>query len=68
MLTKKLLALATMSCAFALVGCQSNATNCAGWKAPPPLNNPAAYVKNERRHAEWSAATDQYGKKQGCWK
>jgi hypothetical protein len=51
-----------------LAACQTTALNCAGWTPPPKANNPVRLVQEEQGLSRWIIATDQFGKKQGCWK
>lgn len=59
--------LATLIFAFALVGCQTSATNCAGWRKPPKINDPARLVRVEKPLSVWVVSTDSFGREQGCW-
>ncbi|TXH44563.1 MAG: hypothetical protein E6Q97_32405 [Desulfurellales bacterium] len=68
MSTKLSQVLMIMSCVFVLAGCQTTASNCAGWTPPPKINDPVRLVKTERPLSEWVASTKEFGQRQKCWR
>ena len=57
-----------MTSALLLAGCQTSATNCAGWKKIPLPNDPARLVVQEPRTAAGVIAHNTFGRESGCWK
>lgn len=52
-----------------LSGCQTNSTNCAGWKPIPLKPASAVYLAgNDEKAAGALVGHDRYGKAQGCWR
>lgn len=64
----KSIAIMIMLCVFvAGAQCKTVPTNSCAIKQPPPLNNPAVFVRTEAPTARWRATVDQFGKDAGCW-